>query len=134
MQLLPSTARDPNVAIDDIHRVDSNIHAGVKYLRYLRDRYFDDPAIPTLDQTLMALAAYNAGPTRVQGLRARAAGAGYDPNRWFDNVEVIAARDIGRETVQYVANIYKYYVTYLRVTEQRDLRLEAREAAGVGPP
>lgn len=134
MQLLPSTARDPNVAIEDIHRVDSNIHAGVKYLRYLRDRYFDDPAIPTLDRTLMALAAYNAGPTRVQGLRARAAEAGYDPNRWFDNVEVIAARDIGRETVQYVANIYKYYVTYLRVTEQRALRREAREAAGVGPP
>ena len=30
---------------------------------------------------------------------------------WFNNVEEVAAKRIGRETVQYVSNIYKYYIT-----------------------
>lgn len=37
---------------------------------------------------------------------------GFDPNKWFFNVEKIAAEFIGRETVEYVANINKYYVAY----------------------
>jgi len=39
---------------------------------------------------------------------------------WFHNVEVTAARVIGRETVQYVSNIYKYYIAYHMVTEQTE--------------
>ncbi len=31
---------------------------------------------------------------------------------WFDNVEIIAAQKVGRETVQYVSNIYKFYASY----------------------
>jgi hypothetical protein len=41
-------------------------------------------------------------------------------------VEVVAAREIGRETVQYVANIYKYYVAYTLLAEQRQTRQRAR--------
>jgi membrane-bound lytic murein transglycosylase MltF len=131
MQLLPTTAKDPKVGIADIDKVESNIHAGIKYLDYLRSRYFDDPAISRLDQTFLALAAYNAGPSRMINLRAKAEAAGYDPNVWFDNVEVIAAREIGRETVQYVANIFKYYLSYRMVAMQELNRLEAREEAGI---
>jgi len=131
MQLLPSTASDPKVDIDDIHKVESNIHAGIKYLQYLRRRYFDDPAISQLDQNFLALAAYNAGPARMINLRAQAEKAGYDPNVWFDNVEVIAAREIGRETVQYVSNIYKYYLSYRLVAMQELNRQDAREDAGI---
>jgi membrane-bound lytic murein transglycosylase MltF len=131
MQLLPTTATDPKVGIKDIHEVESNIHAGIKYLQYLRSRYFDDPDISQLDQNFMALAAYNAGPSRMINLRAQAEKAGYDPNVWFDNVEVIAAREIGRETVQYVSNIYKYYLSYRLVAMQELNRLEAREDAGI---
>jgi len=131
MQLLPSTASDDKVDIDNIHEVDANIHAGIKYLDYLRERYFDDPEIDQLNQTLLALAAYNAGPARMINLRAKAEAQGYNPNLWFDNVELIAAKEIGRETVQYVANIFKYYLSYRMVAMQALKHQAAREAAGI---
>ena len=52
---------------------------------------------------------------------AETAAAGLDPNRWFGNVEVLAAREIGRETVRYVSNIMKYYVTFTLLIEDREL-------------
>ena len=131
MQLLPSTAADPHVDIENIKEVEANIHAGTKYLRFLRDRYFSDPEIDEWNQTLLALAAYNAGPRRMINLRNKASKLGYDPNRWFDNVEVIAAKEIGRETVQYVSNIFKYYVSYRLSLEQRMQRERAREKVGI---
>jgi membrane-bound lytic murein transglycosylase MltF len=127
MQLLPTTAADKNVGIPDITDVDSNIHAGIKYLNFIRDRYFNDPEIDRFNQALFAFAAYNAGPARVAKLRGKAAEQGYDPNIWFDNVEIIAAHDIGRETVEYVANILKYYVGYRLSVLQQLKRAEERK-------
>lgn len=124
MQLLPSTAADKNVGIPDIEDLENNIHAGIKYLRFLRDRYFSDPAIDPLNQNLFAFAAYNAGPAKVRRLRNETREMGLDPNVWFGNVEIVAAKRIGRETVQYVSNIYKYYIAY-RLT--RDKRLAKRK-------
>jgi membrane-bound lytic murein transglycosylase MltF len=112
MQLLPTTAADRHVNIEDISSVENNIHAGAKYMSWLRDTYFTDPDMTPIDQTLFAFAAYNAGPGRVARLRKEAASMGLDPNVWFNNVEVVAAKRIGRETVQYVSNIYKYWVAY----------------------
>jgi membrane-bound lytic murein transglycosylase MltF len=112
MQLLPSTAADKNVGIPDIDDLENNIHAGVKYLRFLRDRYFSDPAIDPLNQNLFAFASYNAGPAKIRRIRNEAKKMGLDPNVWFGNVEIAAAKKIGRETVQYVSNIYKYYIAY----------------------
>ncbi len=112
MQLLPRTAADPHVAIEDIESIESNIHAGTKYLRSIRDRYFSEPDLDEPDATLLAIAAYNAGPTRISRLRKTAAERGLDPNRWFGHVELVVARHVGREPVQYVRNIYKYYVTF----------------------
>ena len=114
MQLMPSTAADPSVGIPDISTMEDNVHAGTKYLRFLLDRYFSDEPLNELDKHLFAFAAYNAGAGRVARLRAEALELGLDPNRWFRNVEHVAARRIGRETVQYVSNIYKYYLTYRR--------------------
>lgn len=131
MQMLPSTAKDKNVGIHNIHEVDANIHAGVKYLDFLRNRYFSDQGIDPRNQTLLALAAYNAGPSRMINLRNKAAKLGYDPNVWFDNVELVAAKEIGRETVEYVANIYKYYLAYRFSIEQQGRHMAARERAGV---
>lgn len=127
MQLLPSTAADPVVGIPDISEVEDNIHAGVKYLDFLRSQNFNDPAVDRINQTLFTLASYNAGPARVKQLRRMAAEEGYDPNRWFDNVEIIAAREIGRETVQYVANILKYYTAYHLVLSERAKRAQELE-------
>ena len=118
MQMLPSTAADPNVGIPDIEKLDKNIHAGTKYLRFIVDRYFKDEAMDDANKMLFAFASYNAGPARVISLRDKAAKMGLDPNVWFHNVEVVAAKEIGRETVQYVSNIYKYYIAYRMVVNQ----------------
>jgi len=76
-----------------------------------------------LDKMLFTFAAYNAGPAKVRRLRTDAEKMGLDPNIWFDNVAVAAAKRIGRETVQYVANIYKYYTAY-RLSEEHLTRKE----------
>jgi membrane-bound lytic murein transglycosylase MltF len=115
MQLMPSTAADPNVGIPDISSVENNVHAGAKYLRFLLDRYFTGGELDTLNEHLFAFAAYNAGAARVARLREEAGELGLDPDQWFRNVEQVAARRIGRETVQYVSNIYKYYFIYTRL-------------------
>jgi membrane-bound lytic murein transglycosylase MltF len=92
MQIKPSTAADRNVGIQDISKPSDNIEAGARYMRFLMDRYFADPEMGELQRWLFALAAYNAGPARIQRLRRQAAAEGYDPNLWLDNVELIAAR------------------------------------------
>jgi len=132
MQLLPSTAAGPNVGIPDISNAENNIHAGIKYLDFIRNRYFNDPGIDDNNRTLFALAAYNAGPARITKLRLKAEQQGYNPNQWFDNVEIIAAREIGSETVQYVANIVKYYVVYRLTATRGQQRRQALESNASG--
>jgi len=125
MQIKPSTAADKNVGIDDISTIDSNVHAGAKYMRFLADRYFSNDDIDDLNQWILSLAAYNAGPAKIARYRREAGENGYDPNRWFDNVEIIAARRIGRETVTYVSNVFKYFVGY-QLTAERATRVDRR--------
>jgi len=127
MQLLKSTAKDPHVGIPDIEKLDKNIHAGTRYLRFLRDHYFEDPDIDGLNQTLFSVASYNAGPRRISRLRRETVGSGLDPNVWFGNVEVFAAKRIGRETVHYVSNIYKYYIAYRLLSDKRVNREKAKK-------
>ena len=124
MQLLPSTAADKSVGIPDITTVENNIHAGTKYMRYIVDHYFDDPTIDEVNRTLFAFASYNAGPNRIRRLRAKAAEQGYDPNVWFRNVEVVVANDVGRQPVEYVRNIFKYYTAYALLSEQGKIKEE----------
>ena len=112
MQLLPTTVADKNVGIPDISKVEDNIHAGAKYLAFLRDRYFGGDEISPFDRMAFSWAAYNAGPARVRKLRKEAESMGLDPNVWFNNVEVAAGKLVGTEPVRYVANIHKYYIAY----------------------
>ena len=126
MQVLPTTAAGSPIYIRDISKVDNNVHAGIKYMRYLIDSYFSDPEIDMLNRHLLALAAYNCGPGRVSQMRRMAKAKKLNPNLWFDNVEIIAAREIGRETVDYVSNIYKFYASYRALdyyTSQRGKKL-----------
>lgn len=125
MQLLPSTAADKNVAVADITVLENNIHAGAKYMSFLKTRYFDDPEIKAEDQIFFSLAAYNAGPANVRKMRKLAEEMGLNKNIWFNNVEIAAGRLIGTETVRYVANIHKYYSTYL-LLEQKESREHAK--------
>jgi membrane-bound lytic murein transglycosylase MltF len=133
MQIMPSTGA--LMEVGDIHRLDPNIHAGTKYMRLMLDQYFADADIAPLDRALFACAAYNAGPGKIAQLRREAKRAGLDPNKWFNNVERMAARRIGRETVQYVSNISKYYLAYKLVAEQEARRAAARgQLSSAGEP
>lgn len=117
MQLMPATGQE--MSTGDITQLEPNIHAGIKYVRLLRDDFFEHEPMDARNKILFSFAAYNAGPTRVQKLRKEAERRGLNPNVWFNNVELIAAQRIGEETVTYVANIYKYYYAYTLVEEQR---------------
>ncbi len=112
MQVLPATAMDKNIGIPHVERLDNNVHAGVKYLAFLKDRYFSSEKIHSRDQIRLSLAAYNAGPGNIRKARKMAEKMGLDKNKWFRNVELAALHTIGREPVQYVSNINKYYVLY----------------------
>jgi membrane-bound lytic murein transglycosylase MltF len=119
MQLLPSTAADPIVGIKGIDKnAEKNIQAGIKYMAVLRDKYLNDPALDAKNRTLMTFAAYNAGPGNLRKFRRLAEKDGLDPNIWFYNVELSAAKIVGSETVQYVSNIYKYYLAYKVIESQ----------------
>jgi membrane-bound lytic murein transglycosylase MltF len=125
MQVIPKFAAASPISIPNVQTADGNIHAGVKMLRNIEDTYFNDPKIDHLNKTLFVFASYNAGPNRIARLRKEAAAMGLDPNIWFGNVELVAAKDIGQETVTYVGNIYKYYVSYKMAVEQRQIRQRA---------
>jgi membrane-bound lytic murein transglycosylase MltF len=126
MQVMPATGQE--LKVGDIEQLEPNIHAGVKYMRRVMDAYFKDEPMDNLNKGLFTFAAYNAGPGRVAQLRKEAEKRGLDKNVWFGNVEQIASERIGRETVTYVGNIYKYYVAYRLVVEENERRTAAREA------
>ena len=127
MQVRPLTAGDKNVRIEDVHLLENNIHAGVKYLAFLRDRYFNDKAIRPRDRVRLAMASYNAGPAKIRRARSLAREKGLDPNRWFRNVELATLQSVGQEPVRYVSNINKYYVTYQLAEEKTDIREKTKK-------
>ena len=124
MQVMPPTGKELNVG--DITKVDANIHAGVKYMRFMMDQYFKDEPMDNLNKGLMTFASYNAGPGRVRQLRRETEKRGLDPNVWFGNVERVASERIGRETVTYVSNIYPHAPTTRRAPGETRDRQEGR--------
>jgi membrane-bound lytic murein transglycosylase MltF len=125
MQVMPATAAGAPVNVPNIATEENNIHAGTRLMHFLIEKNFNEPGLNLRNRMLFAIAAYNAGPAKIARCRALAKDMGYDPNVWFGNVEVAAAKLIGRETTQYVANIYKYYVCY----RMADATLQRRTAA-----
>jgi membrane-bound lytic murein transglycosylase MltF len=130
MQVMPATGQE--LQVGDIRQLDSNIHAGVKYVRFIIDEYYKDEPMDDLDKGLFAFASYNAGPGRIRQLRREAEKRGLDPNVWFGNVEQIASERIGRETVTYVSNIYKYYVAYRLLLEEQERRAATKQGLQSG--
>jgi membrane-bound lytic murein transglycosylase MltF len=128
MQIMPETGRE--LRVGDITKLEPNINGGIKYIRRVIDQYFNDSSINPQNQVFLAFAAYNCGPGRLRNLRSEAATRGLDPNVWFDNVEVVAARRIGPETVNYVSNILKYYTAYRDHEETTQLQAERSTATG----
>ena len=131
MQLMPDTGKEMNVG--DITQEDANIHAGVKYFHSMMEKLYGNEPMDEQNKVLFTFAAYNCGPARVKQLRAEADQKGLDPNIWLNNVEVIAAARVGAETVNYVANIYKYYVAYKLIAVQEEERRKAKESLDQKP-
>jgi membrane-bound lytic murein transglycosylase MltF len=125
MQVMPATGKE--LGVGDINETEANIHAGIKYMRWMIDQYYDKEPMTKLDKALFAFASYNAGAGRISQMRKEAAKRGLDPNVWFHNVEYVAAEKIGPETVTYVSNIYKYYIAYKLIMEARAEREKAAE-------
>ena len=125
MQVMPATGKDMNVG--DINETEANIHAGIKYMRWMINQYYEKEPMTPLDKALFAFASYNAGAGRIRSLRKEAEKRGLDPNAWFQNVEYVVAEKIGQETITYVTNIYKYYIGYRLILESQ---AAAREAVG----
>ena len=133
MQVLPSTGKDKNIGIRNVHLLENNVHAGVKYLAFLKKKYFSDPKIRPRDQVRFALAAYNAGPAKIRRARSKTKEMGLDPNRWFRNVELATLKIVGQETVRYVSSINKYYVIYRFTSKVSDTRVkEMKQIDGEG--
>jgi len=125
MQVIPKLAAANPIDVPNVNTAGPNIEAGVKMMRNIADTYFNDPAIDPLNKTLFVFASYNAGPNRIVRLRQQAKADGLDPNKWFGNVELEVAKNVGQETVNYVGNIYKYYVAYKLALEDKQRRMES---------
>jgi membrane-bound lytic murein transglycosylase MltF len=127
MQVLPQYAAANPINIPNVRDPQNNIHAGAKMLAQITKTNFNDTGIDQTNKTLLTFAAYNAGQNRIVRLRKQAQEQGLDPNKWFGNVELMVAKDVGQETVQYVGNIYKYYVAYKMTLDQQKVRGQAKE-------
>jgi membrane-bound lytic murein transglycosylase MltF len=133
MQIMPATGAEMKVG--DIKVVEPNIHAGAKYMDHLMTRFFKDAKFSEGNRPLFAFASYNAGAGTIARMRREAVSRGLDPDKWFNNVELVVAERVGMETTTYVRNIYKYYVSYKLTLEAMEAQRKAREsvAAESGP-
>lgn len=122
MQLMPATGM--SLGVGDIHLLDPNIHAGADYMSQLISKYFPDAQFDGNNRSLFAVASYNIGPNNVAKARDQAKQFGFDPDRWFGNVEFIATERMGYEPMIYVRNVYKYYMSY---------RLKLKEIQSIQP-
>ncbi len=127
MQVMPRTAQ--SMGFDELEQPEDNIHAGVKYMDWVRQRF--EPSLPFSERLWFTLAAYNAGYGHVQDARRLARQKGWDGDRWFDNTErailLLSKKKYankarfgyvrGIEPVSYVRNIRHRYRAYVELSE-----------------
>jgi len=130
MQLMPASGAA--LKVGDIKIVEPNIHAGAKYMDQLMTKYFPDAKFDDANRPLFAFASYNAGPGRIAQMRKEAEKRGLDPDKWSNNVEIIAAEKGSIETTTYVRNIYKYYVAYKLMLDIGEAQEKARQQVTPG--
>jgi membrane-bound lytic murein transglycosylase MltF len=125
MQVMPATGAE--LKVGDITVIEPNIHAGAKYMDQLMTRYFPDAKFDDANRSLFAFASYNAGPGRISQMRKEAEKRGLNPDKWFNNVELVTAEKVGIETTTYVRNIFKYYTAYKLMLDVHEEQKKARE-------
>ena len=123
---MPATGAEMKVGDIKHHRSRTSTR-GTKYMDQLMTRYFPDAKFSEANRSLFAFAAYNAGPGDIASMRKEAAKRGLDPDKWFNNVEIVTAEKIGIETTTYVRNIFKYYTTYKLTLDHEETPKKARE-------
>ena len=115
-QVKQSTANEPYINITEIegkYNYENNIHAGIKYLYWIKKTYFDEyEGMSEKNKVRMAIASYNAGPNRIRSAIRLAKEMGLDHLKWFRNVELALIKMKKTEPVQYVSEINKRYVSY----------------------
>jgi membrane-bound lytic murein transglycosylase MltF len=130
MQLMPTTGA--SLKVGDIRIAENNVHAGAKYMDELMANYLAGAHFDEANRSLFAFACYNAGPGNINRMREEARRRRLDPDKWFNNVELVTAEKIGLQTPTYVRNIYKYYVAYKLMSEVEAERSKARESVKKG--
>ena len=128
-QLLPRTGKQLGFEKADLMVPEKSVSAGIQYLDWTRDRFSE--TLPVEERLWFSLAAYNAGFGHVRDARRLAKLKGWDPDRWFDNVEramlLLSKREYfskarfcycrGKEPVQYVREIRDRYQAYVDLTQ-----------------
>ncbi len=133
MQIMPITQSElvDKLGVADAATPRNNIRAGVYHLRSMFRAF---PKAKGVDRIKLALAAYNAGLTRIRGAREIARYLGEDPNSWevvkktlplLSHAHYSLHHDIWhenkppcgyfggyRQTLTYVENIMQYYDDY----------------------
>jgi membrane-bound lytic murein transglycosylase F len=143
LQVMPRTARE--MGFNNLKDPEEGLHAGVRYLDWLRQRF--EPELPVTARMWFALASYNAGAGHVRDARRLARQKGWDPNRWFNNVEramlLLSKRKYARQTahgyvrgqepVRYVRQIRDRFSAYVRLTDQNMAQQERPASTPVEP-
>jgi membrane-bound lytic murein transglycosylase MltF len=124
-KVMPATGAQ--LKVGDITVTESNIHAGTKYMDQLMTKYFTDAKFTGSNRALFAFASYNCGPGNVSRMRRLAKERGLEPDKWFNNVEIVTAEKIRGETTNYVRNIYKYYVAYRLTLDAAEAQQKLKE-------
>ena len=123
MQLMPETGKEQKVG--DIRKLEPNIHAGVKYMRFIRDSFFEDEPMDDLNKGLFTFAAYNAGPGRsgscARKPTARARSERLVRQRRADRLRADRPRD---------GDLRQQHLQVLRRLQAGDRRAAAQEGGG----
>lgn len=125
LQVMPRTGKE--FGFTNLKDPQTGLHAGVKYLQWVQNRF--DEELPVKDRMWFTLASYNAGVGHVRDARRLAKKMGWNPNRWFNNVEramlLLRLKKYhrrsrfgfvrGREPVAYVRKIKHHYEAYSKL-------------------
>jgi hypothetical protein len=122
MQLLPSTAYRMNRGPVDLYHPKSNINVGIRYLRYL-DMFWENRGVPDDQRLPFVMASYNTGPAPVEGAMRRAKAKGYDPTRWFGNVDQVA-KGPGGHYARKTRDMAQQYQGYVQSWRRARIRSE----------
>ena len=110
-------AADAQTASPSGEQLAQDVQERTKYIDQLMTKNFPDAQFSELDRTWFTFASNKSGPENISRMRQEAAKRGLDPNRWFNNVELVTTENYGMQSTAYVRDIMKYRVSYDLIAE-----------------